>query len=109
MDNNQNSFISPSGLVTSQNNDVLFESLFENIINNYVNDNAQQTYPTHEQQRIPRQTNNEQYVENMSMLHALRDVLVGYNTNMREYQENIRNFLNIIHTIKNKNFNFSTK
>jgi len=32
------------------------------------------------------------------MLHALRDVLVGYNTNMREYQENIRNFLNIIQT-----------
>jgi len=96
MDNNRNILLS-NELVNATSNEVLFERIIENIINNYV-DNSQQTQPINEQQNIPRQTNNQQYVENMSMIHALRDVLVGYNTNMREYQENIRNFLNIIHT-----------
>jgi len=96
MDNNEN-ILSSNELVNATSNEVLFERIIENIINNYV-DNNHQTQPINEQQNIPRQTNNQQYVENMSMIHALRDVLVGYNTNMREYQENIRNFLNIIHT-----------
>jgi hypothetical protein len=96
MDNNQN-ILSSNELVNASSNEVLFENIIENIINNYV-DNNQQTQPTNEPQNIPRQTNNQQYVENMSMIHALRDVLLGYNTNIREYQENIRNFLNIIHT-----------
>jgi len=96
MDNNQNS-LSSNELVNANSNELLFERIIENIINNYVDGN-QNTQRMNEQQNVPRPTNNEQYVENMSMIHALRDVLLGYNTNMRDYQENIRNFLNIIHT-----------
>lgn len=96
MDNNQNS-LSSNELVNASSNELLFERIIENIINNYVDGN-QNPQPMNDQQNVPRPTNNEQYVENMSMIHALRDVLLGYNTNMRDYQENIRNFLNIIHT-----------
>lgn len=103
MDNNQNT-ISSNELVNSTTNDVLFQQVIENIINNYV-DNNQQTPPSHSEQSIPRQSNNHQYVENMSMIHALRDVFMGYNTNMREYQENIRNFLNIIQTTQSNTNN----
>jgi len=96
MDNNENA-MSSNELVNTSSNELMLERIIENIINNYV-DNNQQTQPLHTEQNVPRQSNNQHYVENMSMIHALRDVLVGYNTNMREYQENIRNFLNIIHT-----------
>ena len=96
MDNNQNT-LSSNELVNVSSNEQLFERIIENIINNYVDSN-QHPQPMNEQQNVPNQTNNQQYVENMSMIHALRDVLMGYNTNMREYQENMRNFLNIIHT-----------
>jgi hypothetical protein len=102
MDNNQDA-ISSNELVNATSNEVLFENIIENIINNYVDNNqpTQPTQPINIQQNNTNQNNNQQYVENMSMLHALRDVLVGYNTNMREYQENIRNFLNIIHITQN--------
>ena len=107
MDNNQNT-LSSNELVNASSNEVLFERIIENIINNYVDSN-QHPPPMNEQQNIPRQNNNnQQYVENMSMIHALRDVLMGYNTNMREYQDNIRNFLNIIQTTQVTQNNMNT-
>ena len=106
MDNNQNT-LSSNELVNASSNEVLFERIIENIINNYVDSN-QHPQPMNEQQNIHNQTNNQQYVENMSMIHALRDVLMGYNTNMREYQDNIRNFLNIIQTTQDTQNNMNT-
>ena len=43
---------------------------------------------------------NNQSVEYMSTIHALRDVLTGYNNNNRLYNENMRSFLNTMGSIQ---------
>jgi hypothetical protein len=60
--------------------------------------------------RTPPTTNtgNEQYVGSMSALHTIRDIMTGYNTNMRDYQQNVRELLNIM-TLVQTNINLTSR
>jgi hypothetical protein len=43
-------------------------------------------------------SNSSNYVEYISFLHALRDIMIGYNNNIRDYNSNIREYNNNINS-----------
>jgi Ring finger domain len=80
------------------------QSIVETVINEYMT--VPQSRPSASRARPFSNTNTntntqgETYVEYMSLLHAIRDAIIGYNTNMREYSQNISLFLSIIQGIQ---------
>jgi hypothetical protein len=80
------------------------QSIVETVINEYMT--VPQSRPSASRARPFSNTNTntnsqgETYVEYMSMLHAIRDAIIGYNANMREYSQNISLFLSIIQGIQ---------
>lgn len=80
------------------------QGIVETVINEYLT--IPQARPSASRTRPFSNTNTntnsqgETYVEYMSLLHAIRDAIIGYNTNMREYSQNISLFLSIIQGIQ---------
>jgi hypothetical protein len=80
------------------------QGIVETVINEYLT--IPQARPSASRTRPFSNTNTntnaqgETYVEYMSLLHAIRDAIIGYNANMREYSQNISLFLSIIQGIQ---------
>jgi hypothetical protein len=78
------------------------QSIVETVLNEYLT--VPHARPSASRTRPSPNTNTnaqgETYVEYMSLLHAIRDAIIGYNTNMREYSQNISLFLSIIQGIQ---------
>ena len=90
-----------------------FDDDIQNIVESVINE-----YLTAPQTRAPQSTfgrtrqpmsataqsntnaQGETYVEYMSLLHALRDIMLGYNTAMRDYSQNISTFLQIMQSVQ---------
>ena len=70
------------------------QGMMDSIVEEYLSGAAQPNSRSNQADR------NNQSVEYMSTIHALRDVLTGYNNNNRLYNENMRSFLNTMSSIQ---------
>jgi len=84
-------------------NDILndnIQNIVEDVINEYLTIPSRRPITPNVRSRPNIQNNNntqgETYVEYMSLLHALRDIITGYNTNIREYNHNINMSLQLL-------------
>jgi hypothetical protein len=88
--------------ITSLQNTI--DSVVQEYANISQNRNISSNVRTRTNMRQNTQTQNNSndsgYVEYMSFLHALRDVMIGYNNNIREYNNNINSFLQILSSVQ---------
>jgi hypothetical protein len=83
-------------------NDILndnIQNIVEDVINEYLTIPSRRPITPNVRSRPNIHNNNTQgetYVEYMSLLHALRDIITGYNTNIREYNQNINMSLQLL-------------
>jgi len=105
--NNQRNQRYSTGRLRNFDDDI--QNIVESVINEYLSlPQTRATAPTFGRPRQPMSataqsntnTQGETYVEYMSLLHALRDIMLGYNTAMRDYSQNISTFLQIMQSVQ---------
>ena len=109
--NNQRNQRYSTGRLRNFDDDI--QNIVESVINEYLSlPQTRATAPTFGRPRTSAFTNTtantntntntqgETYVEYMSLLHALRDIMLGYNTAMRDYSQNISTFLQIMQSVQ---------
>jgi hypothetical protein len=88
--------------------DTAFQNTIDNVIQEYANisqnrnvsSNVRNRTNMRQNSQTQNNSNNSNYVEYMSFLHALRDIMIGYNNNIREYNNNINSFLQILSSVQ---------
>ena len=105
--NNQRNQRYSTGRLRSFDDDI--QNIVESVINEYLSvPQTRAPAPTFGRPRTSAfantsantNTQGEIYVEYMSLLHALRDIMLGYNTAMRDYSQNISTFLQIMQSVQ---------